>query len=35
MVTLVNEMIKRDVSLGLITACVGGGMGGTIIVERK
>jgi acetyl-CoA C-acetyltransferase len=35
MVTLLNEMIKRDVSLGLITACVGGGMGGTIIVERK
>jgi acetyl-CoA C-acetyltransferase len=35
MVTLIHEMIKRDVSLGLITACVGGGMGGTIIVERK
>jgi acetyl-CoA C-acetyltransferase len=34
MVTLLNEMIKRDVSLGLITACVGGGMGGTIVVER-
>jgi acetyl-CoA C-acetyltransferase len=35
MVTLINEMIKRDVPLGLITACVGGGMGGTIVVERK
>ena len=35
MVTLLNEMIKRDVSLGLITACVGGGIGGTIVVERK
>jgi acetyl-CoA C-acetyltransferase len=35
MVTLLHEMIKRDVSLGLITACVGGGMGGTIVVERK
>ena len=35
MVTLLHEMVKRDVSLGLITACVGGGMGGTIIVERK
>jgi acetyl-CoA C-acetyltransferase len=34
MVTLMHEMIKRDLSLGLITACVGGGMGGTIIVER-
>jgi acetyl-CoA C-acetyltransferase len=35
MVTLTHEMIKRDLSLGLITACVGGGMGGTIVVERK
>jgi acetyl-CoA acetyltransferase family protein len=34
-VTLLNEMIKRDLSLGLVTACVGGGMGGTIIFERK
>jgi acetyl-CoA C-acetyltransferase len=35
MVTLLHEMIKRDVPLGLITACVGGGMGGAMIVERK
>jgi acetyl-CoA C-acetyltransferase len=35
MVTLLHEMIKRDLSLGLITACVGGGIGGTIVVERK
>jgi acetyl-CoA C-acetyltransferase len=35
MVTLTHEMQKRDASLGLITACVGGGMGGTIVVERK
>ncbi len=35
MVTLLHEMIKRDLSLGLVTACVGGGMGGTIVVERK
>jgi acetyl-CoA C-acetyltransferase len=35
MVTLLHEMIKRDVPLGLITACVGGGMGGAIVVERK
>jgi acetyl-CoA C-acetyltransferase len=34
-VTLLNEMIKRDVPLGLVTACVGGGMGGAIIIERK
>ena len=35
MVTLLHEMIKRDVPLGVITACVGGGMGGAMIVERK
>jgi acetyl-CoA C-acetyltransferase len=35
MVTLLHEMIKRDVPLGMITACVGGGMGGAMIVERK
>jgi acetyl-CoA C-acetyltransferase len=34
-VTLLNEMIKRDASLGMVTACVGGGMGGTIVFERK
>jgi len=34
-VTLMNEMIKRDVQFGLATACVGGGMGGSIIIERK
>jgi acetyl-CoA C-acetyltransferase len=34
-VTLLHEMIKRDVSLGLTTACVGGGMGGAMIIERK
>jgi acetyl-CoA C-acetyltransferase len=35
LVTLLSEMIKRDVPLGLATACVGGGMGGAIVVERK
>ncbi len=34
-VTLLHEMIKRDVSLGLATACVGGGLGGSIIIERR
>lgn len=34
-VTLMYEMIKRDVHLGVITACVGGGMGGAMIIERK
>jgi len=30
-----NEMIKRNVSWGLATACVGGGMGGAMIIERR
>jgi acetyl-CoA C-acetyltransferase len=34
-VTLLNEMAKRDAKRGLVTACVGGGMGGTIVFERK
>jgi len=34
-VTLMHEMIKRDVQFGLATACVGGGMGGSMIIERK
>jgi len=34
-VTLLYEMIKQDATLGLATACVGGGQGGTIILERK
>jgi len=35
MVTLTHEMARRNASLGLISACVGGGMGGCIVVERK
>lgn len=34
-VTLLYEMIRQDATLGLATACVGGGQGGTIILERK
>jgi acetyl-CoA C-acetyltransferase len=34
-VTLLYEMIKQDVSLGLASACVGGGQGGALIIERK
>jgi acetyl-CoA C-acetyltransferase len=34
-VTLMYEMIRRDVSLGVTTACVGGGQGGALIIERK
>jgi len=33
-VTLLNEMARRDLTLGLATLCVGGGMGMTTIWER-
>lgn len=32
--TLLHEMKRRNLSLGLATACVGGGQGATIIFER-
>jgi len=35
MVTLLYEMAKRDVQVGLAALCVGGGMGFTMIVERS
>ena len=34
LVTLLHEMEKRDVGLGLATLCVGGGMGVATIVEK-
>ena len=34
LVTLVHEMIKRDVKKGLATLCIGGGMGIAMCVER-
>jgi acetyl-CoA C-acetyltransferase len=34
-VTLLHEMIRQDMQRGLATACVGGGLGGAIIIERK
>jgi acetyl-CoA C-acetyltransferase len=34
-VTLLYEMMRQDSSLGLATACVGGGQGGAMIIERK
>ena len=34
MVTLIHEMIKRDVKKGLATLCIGGGMGIAMCVER-
>ncbi len=33
-ITLLHEMIKRDVKKGLATACVGGGMGIAMCIER-
>ncbi len=35
LVTLLYEMEKRDAKTGLATLCIGGGMGTTMIVERK
>ncbi len=34
LVTLIHEMIKRDVSKGLATLCIGGGMGISMCIER-
>jgi len=34
-VTLMYEMAKQDVALGLATACVGGGIGGALVIERS
>ncbi|WP_079412223.1 acetyl-CoA C-acetyltransferase [Alkalithermobacter paradoxus] len=34
LVTLIYEMIKRDVKTGLATLCIGGGQGTSIIIER-
>jgi acetyl-CoA C-acetyltransferase len=34
LVTLIHEMIKRDVSKGLATLCIGGGMGIAMCIER-
>jgi acetyl-CoA acetyltransferase len=32
--TLLKEMARRDVALGLATLCIGGGQGGAMVVER-
>jgi acetyl-CoA C-acetyltransferase/acetyl-CoA acyltransferase len=32
--TLLREMARRDVSLGLVTLCVGGGQGAAMVLER-
>ena len=33
--SLLLEMKRRDLSLGLVTLCVGGGQGGAVVVERS
>jgi acetyl-CoA acetyltransferase family protein len=33
--SLLLEMQRRDLSLGLVTLCVGGGQGGAVVVERS
>lgn len=34
-VTLLYEMKRRNLNIGMASMCVGGGLGGTIILERK
>ena len=34
LVTLIHEMIRRDVHKGIATLCIGGGQGVAIAVER-
>ncbi|MCB1557140.1 MAG: acetyl-CoA C-acetyltransferase, partial [Alphaproteobacteria bacterium] len=34
LVTLLHEMVRRDVQKGLATLCIGGGMGIALCVER-
>jgi acetyl-CoA acyltransferase len=33
-ITLLREMRRRNVDLGLATLCVGGGQGGAVVIER-
>ena len=35
LVTLLHEMKRRNLSLGLVGMCVGGGQGGSMIIERR
>ncbi|WP_137935702.1 acetyl-CoA C-acetyltransferase [Chitinivorax sp. B] len=35
LVTLIHEMIRRDVKKGLATLCIGGGMGVALAIERR
>ncbi|MGZ4711178.1 MAG: thiolase family protein [Acidimicrobiales bacterium] len=33
-VTMINELARRDLTLGVVSMCAGGGMGSALIVER-
>jgi len=33
-VTLLYEMMKRDLEIGLATLCIGGGMGTAVVIKR-
>ena len=33
-ISLINEMARRDLRYGMVTACIGGGQGITGIIER-
>ncbi|HKB06704.1 MAG TPA: hypothetical protein VKF61_00340, partial [Candidatus Polarisedimenticolia bacterium] len=33
--TLLKEMARRNLSLGLATLCIGGGQGAALILERS
>jgi acetyl-CoA acetyltransferase len=33
--TALREMVRRNVSLSIISMCVGGGIGGAMVLERK
>ena len=35
LVTLLHEMVRRDVKKGLATLCIGGGQGVALAVERS
>jgi acetyl-CoA C-acetyltransferase len=32
--TVIDELERRDLTLGLVTLCIGGGMGIATVVER-
>ena len=33
--TLLREMKRKNLTLGLASMCIGGGLGGAVVVERK